>query len=78
MAGISQANFDPERTVVVLNVPSNLGDDDLTIHFQKPKHGGGDVDEVVVEGNVAFVTFDSAEGLRPLMYFLSYMCGISV
>ena len=68
MAGLSQPSFDPERTIVVLNVPSTLGDDDLTIHFQTPKHGGGDVDDVIVgDGNVAFVTFDSAEGLRSFM-----------
>ena len=68
MAGFSQPSFDPERTVVVLNVPLNLSDDDLTIHFQAAKHGGGDVDEIIVgDGNVAFVTFDSAEGLRPFM-----------
>ncbi|XP_028411310.1 uncharacterized protein LOC114533885 isoform X2 [Dendronephthya gigantea] len=67
MAGISQPSVDPKRTVVVLNVPSNIGEEDLTIHFQKAKHGGGDVDEVVVNENVAFVTFDSAEDAKGVL-----------
>ena len=58
MAGISEQSFDVERTVVVLNCPSNVGEDELTIHFQKAKHGGGDVDDVVINEIVAFVTFD--------------------
>ncbi|XP_028405587.1 uncharacterized protein LOC114528176 isoform X2 [Dendronephthya gigantea] len=58
MAGISQQSLDPNRTIVVLNFPSNVREDDLTIHFQRARYGGGDVDDVLVDGNVAFVTFD--------------------
>ncbi|XP_028411312.1 uncharacterized protein LOC114533887 isoform X2 [Dendronephthya gigantea] len=61
MAGIEQQNLDPKRTVAVLNVPPNLRKSELTIHFQKSKYGGGDVNDVVVDGNIAFVTFDSAK-----------------
>ena len=63
MAGVSEPSFDAERTVVVQNFPSNVGEDELTIHFQKEKHGGGDVDEVEIDGSVAFVTFDMPGGL---------------
>ena len=66
MAGIEQQYFDPKRTVVVLNVPSNLRKAELTIHFQKSKYGGGDVNDVVVDKNVAFVTFDLAAGLSKI------------
>ena len=56
-------HFESSRTVVVSNFPANVGEDELTIHFQKEKNGGGDVDEVVVDGCVAFVVFDFPEGL---------------
>ena len=61
MAGVSEQSFDAERTVVVLNFSSDIAEDELTIHFQKAKHGGGDVDDVVIHGSVAFVTFDIPE-----------------
>ena len=75
MSGVSEQSFDAERTVVVLNCPSNVGEDELTIHFQKAKHGGGDVDEVTFSEDVAFVTFDVPEGLE---YFIVYIAGIII
>ena len=71
MAGLSEQSIDPKRTVVVLNFPSNVGEDELTIHFQKESNGGGDVDDVVVDASVAFVTFDMSEGLNSFIYILS-------
>jgi hypothetical protein len=68
MAGLSEQSIDPKRTVVVLNFPSNVGEDELTIHFQKEKNGGGDVDDVLLDGSVAFVTFDMHEGLEYSIY----------
>ena len=70
MAGVSEQSFDPKRTVVVLNLPSSIEEDDLTIHFQKAKHGGGDVDEVEFgeDKTVAFVIFDAPEGLSCFIY----------
>ncbi|XP_046856440.1 uncharacterized protein LOC124449537 isoform X2 [Xenia sp. Carnegie-2017] len=53
--------MDDSRTIVVLNPPSGVSEDEFTIHFQKKKNGGGDVDEVKVEKGVAFVIFDSLE-----------------
>ncbi len=77
MSGVSEQSFDAERTVVVLNCPSDVGEDEPTIHFQKGKHGGGDVDEVTFseDGTVAFVTFDVPEGLE---YFIVYIAGIII
>lgn len=62
MAGLPEQSFDGERTVVVSNCPSDVGEDELTIHFQKKNNGGGDVDKIVLHGNVAFVIFDIPEG----------------
>ncbi|NXG22394.1 RBM43 protein, partial [Grallaria varia] len=57
------------RTVVITGVPHGLLQDDvmvdiLTIHFQKSKNNGGDVEEVrYPTGNkgVAYVTFEDPE-----------------
>jgi hypothetical protein len=67
MAGVFEQSFDAEQTVVVQDFPSNVGEDELAIHFRKEKHGGGDVDEVEIDGSVAFVTFDMPEGLLRFM-----------
>ena len=70
MAELPEHSYDPKRTVVVTNFPADVEEDELTIHFQKEKNGGGDVDEVVVDGNIAFVIFDSPEGWRVLQYLI--------
>ena len=59
-------NFDPKRIIVVLNLCSGIEEEKLTIHFQKAKHGGGDVDEVELseDGTAAFVIFHDSEGLK--------------
>jgi hypothetical protein len=71
MAGLSEQSIDPKRTVVVLNFPSNVGEDELTFHFQKERNGDGVVDDVVLDGSVAFVTFDISEGLDSFIYIPS-------
>ena len=60
--------FDAERTVVVFNLPPYLDEEEVTIHFQTAKHGGGDVAEIQIyqdvnHGTLAFVTFHGPEGL---------------
>ena len=67
MAELSKQSIDPKQMVVVLNSPSNV-EDELTIHFQKERNGGGNVDDVVVDGSVSFVTFDMPEGLSSFIY----------
>ena len=51
------------RSVVVSNIADEAGEDDIIIHFQKRKHGGGDIERlhIVEETTTAVVTFDSAE-----------------
>ena len=58
--------LDESRTIVVLNVPSDVNEDDLEIHFQMTRNGGGDVEKIEFNSdrNLAFVTFDEAEGLK--------------
>ena len=68
MAESSKQSFDPKRMVVVSNLSADVGVEELTIHFQKKKNGGGDVDGVVVDGNVAFVIFDLPEGWKCYSY----------
>ena len=70
MAGISEPRFDFKRTIVVQNVPSCISDEDLTIHFQKAKYGGGDVDKVARDGSIVFVAFDSAEGMSQFTQYI--------
>ena len=64
MAESSERSYDSKRTIVVSNFPADVGENELTIHFQKERNGGGDVDEVVVDGNIAFIIFDLPEGLE--------------
>ena len=54
----------PERTVVAWNFPADVGEDELRIHFQEKKNGGGDIDYIVADESLAFVIFDSPEGLK--------------
>ena len=74
MAEFLEPSYGPERTIVVWNFPEDVGEDELTIHFQKKKNGGGDVDEVVVDGTVAFVIFDFPEGQSALYYLNCFKC----
>ena len=70
--------FDSKRTVVVSNFPVDVGEDELTIHFQKEKNGGGDVDKVVMDGSVAFVIFDFPEGLESFTCMLNIISGTKI
>ena len=61
--------FDAKRTVVVLNLPSYIDEEEVTIHFQTAKHGGGDVAEIKFDqdgshGIIALVIFHAHEGLK--------------
>ena len=69
MAEFSEQSFSPRRTIVVTNFPADIEEEELTIHFQKEKNGGGDVEEVVVDGSVAFIIFDLSEGLEHFKAF---------
>ena len=71
MAESLEPSYDPEQTIVVWNFPEDVGEDELTIHFEKKKNGGGDVAKVVVDGSVAFVIFDLPEGQRFLYSILN-------
>ena len=68
----SRQTFDKaNRTVVVSNLPTDVDENEITIYFQKAKHGGDNADEVEFgeNGTVAFMTFDAPEGLK-------YLCSL--
>ena len=49
------------RSIFVSNLP-DITIDDVTIHFQKTKNGGGDIENVRMVGKgTAVVTFDESE-----------------
>ena len=52
-----------DSSIVVLNPPSGVSEDEFALHFQKKKNGGGYVSEVKLEKGVAFVIFVSLAGL---------------
>ncbi|NXQ67619.1 RBM43 protein, partial [Quiscalus mexicanus] len=63
------------RTVVIAGVPAGALQDDLladllTIHFQRSRNNGGDVEQVTYptrEAGVAYVTFEDAEVVQRVL-----------
>ena len=52
------------RSVVVLNIPQQTTAENIVIHFQRQKNGGGEIDHLhIPEKGTAVVTFESSEGL---------------
>lgn len=50
------------RTITVTNIPPETTQDNIIIHFQKRKHGGGDVETIrLTDDGVARVTFEKKE-----------------
>ena len=63
------------RSVVVSNIPQQTTAEDIVIHFQRRKNGGGDIDHVhIPRKGSAVITYDSIEGeslllpLRDLLF----------
>lgn len=51
------------RSISVRGIPVGTKAEDLVIHFQRKRNGGGDVDDIVMnKRGSAVVTFDKAEG----------------
>ena len=57
MAECPKHSYDPSQTVMVSNYPPDVGEEELTIYFQNEKNGGGNVEEVVLDRNIAFLFF---------------------
>ena len=52
------------RGIYVTGFPSNTTADELVIHFQKRKHGGGDIDCLhITENRAAVIIFDDLSGI---------------
>ena len=60
-----------ESTVIVYGLPEGSTENSVHIHFQKRKHGGGDIKKVEMLGEgKATVTFEDPEGM---FYCISYL-----
>ena len=52
------------RSVVAKGIPVGVTERDLTIHFQRRRNGGGEVESVTMEQS-AVITFEDPEGISP-------------
>ena len=52
------------RSVVVSNISPETAKEDVTIHFQRERNGGGEIDGIYIPKNgTAVITFEKSEGL---------------
>ena len=52
-----------EKSILVCGLPDGVTWKEITIHFQKKKNGGGEIEKVIVlSGNTALVLFEDAGG----------------
>lgn len=60
------------RSVIVSGFPAHTKLEDLIIHFQRRKNGGGDIEKIILsKKGTAVITFDEPEGERNYYYILS-------
>lgn len=60
------------RSVIVTGFPAHTKSEDLIIHFQRQKNGGGDIEKIILsKKRTAVITFDEPEGERNYYYILS-------
>ena len=53
-----------EKSLLVSGLPEGVTEKEITIHFQKKRNNGGEVEKVVVlSGSTAIVIFEDPEGL---------------
>lgn len=50
------------RSVVAKEIPPGVTENDLMIHFQRQKNGGGEVESVTMGKQSALITFEDPEG----------------
>ena len=63
---INEANA--PRGICVTGFPSKTTANELVIHFQKRKHGGGDIECIhITEKRVAVIVFDESTGIIDIM-----------
>ena len=56
------------RGIYVTGFPSNTTADDLVIHFQRCKHGGGDIECIqITENRFAIIIFEDRSGIMRAM-----------
>ena len=62
--GLNMVEEQATRSVVAKGIPAGVTESDLTIHFQRRKNGGGEVESVTMEQS-AVITFENPEGMSP-------------
>ena len=63
---IDKTNVD--RSISVSGFPKETTANELVIHFQKRKHGGGDIECIhITDKGVAVIVFDEPTGINLLM-----------
>ena len=52
------------RSILISNISPQTTTEDVTIHFQRRKNGGGEIDGIHIPKNgTAVITFEKSEGL---------------
>lgn len=59
------------RSVVAKEIPPGVTKNDLMIHFQRQRNGGGEVESVTMGKQPALITFEDPEGT--LSSFLTWL-----
>ena len=50
-------------SILVTGLPEGTTETELTVYFQSARDsGGGDVKDIQIDGNQAFITFEDVEG----------------
>jgi len=62
------------RSIVVSNISPQTAKEDVTIHFQRQKNGGGEIDHIhIPKIGTAVITFEKSEGLCILVFSSYYL-----
>ena len=60
------------RTILVTGFQASTTPEDLIIHFQRKKYGGGDIESIAVSNRgIAVITFDKPEG--EIGYYVQFL-----
>ena len=66
-------HIDPTRashSIYVTGFPATTKSEDLIIHFQRKKNGGGDIGSITIsKPGAAVITFDSPEGKMSIWFY---------
>lgn len=62
------------RSIFVTGFKTTIKSEDLIIHFQRRRNGGGDIESVTIsKRGTALITFDSPDGERGFLAYVSVL-----